>query len=54
MIWLGFDNTNTLHFLYKVNNLNLNNYDLVIDSTNLTPEQVVKQIKQGYDKFLNK
>ena len=40
--------------LYKVNNLNLNNYDLVIDSTNLTPEQVVNQIKQGYDKFLSK
>lgn len=40
--------------LYNVNNLELNNYDLIIDSSNLTPEQVVNEIKIGYDNFINK
>lgn len=40
--------------LYNVNNLDLNNYDLVIDSTNLTPTQIVEQIKQAYENFLSK
>lgn len=39
--------------LYNVNNLNMENYDLIIDSSNLTPNEVVEAIKQGYDKFIN-
>ncbi len=34
--------------LYKTNNLNLNNYDLIIDSSNLTPEQVMNIIYEKY------
>ena len=37
--------------LYGVNNLNLDNYDFVIDSSNLTPEQVMDEIYSAYLKF---
>ena len=38
--------------LYRTNNLNLNNYNLVINSSNLTPEEIVEQIKIAYDNFI--
>ncbi|MBO5954716.1 MAG: nucleoside monophosphate kinase [Clostridia bacterium] len=38
--------------LYNVNNLNLNNYDYVIDSSNLTPSEVVEKIYKNYQKFI--
>ncbi len=34
--------------LYQVNNLNPNNYDYVIDSSNLTPSEVVAKIYKKY------
>jgi len=37
--------------LYGVNNLNLKNYDYVIDSSNLSPEEIVEKI---YNKLKNK
>ena len=37
--------------LYKTNNLNLNNYDLVIDSSNLTPLEIMNIIHTEYMKF---
>ena len=40
--------------LYNIDNLNLNNYDLVINSKNLTPMQVVEEIYKNYQKFLKK
>lgn len=39
--------------LYKIDNLNLNNYDFVINSANLTPKEVTEKIYQAYVKFLN-
>lgn len=38
--------------LYNVDNLNPNNYDFVINSSNLTPEQIVEEIHKNYIKFL--
>lgn len=38
--------------IYNVNNLNLKNYDCVINSKNLTPEQVVQEIYENYQKFI--
>lgn len=40
--------------LYGVNNLNLNNYDFIIDSSNLTPSQVVEEIYSNYINFIEK
>lgn len=40
--------------LYGVNNLNKKNYDYVINSTKLTPEQIIKKIHKKYEKFLKK
>ena len=40
--------------LYQVNNLNLNNYDFVIDSSKLTPEKVVEEIHESYSNFIKK
>ena len=39
--------------LYQTNNLNLNNYDLVINSSDLSPEEIVEKIKSAYDNFKN-
>lgn len=39
--------------LYATNNLNLNNYDLVISSNNKTPEEIVEIIYQRYIKLCN-
>lgn len=39
--------------LYKTNNLNPNNYDFIIDSSNLTPKQIMKKIYSKYKKFIN-
>ena len=38
--------------LYGVRKENESNYDLVIDTTNLTPEQVADKIEQEYKKWL--
>ena len=38
--------------LYNTNNLNLNNYDCVISSKDLTPEQVAEKIYEEYQKFM--
>lgn len=38
--------------LYSTNNLNLNNYDMVINSNNLTPEEIVDKIYENYKNFL--
>lgn len=40
--------------LYGVNNLNKKNYNYVINSTKLTPEQIIKKIYKKYQKFLKK
>lgn len=40
--------------LYNIDNLNLNNYDLVVDSSNITPSEVVDEIHKKYLKFLEK
>lgn len=37
--------------LYNTNNTNIKNYDFVIDSTNLTPEQMADMIFEEYQKF---
>ncbi len=37
--------------LYKVHKEDLTNYDLIIDTTNKTPEQVAEQIEQQYIKW---
>ncbi len=39
--------------LYHVRKDDMNNYDLVIDTTNLTPSEVAKKIEEEYDKWLN-
>ena len=38
--------------LYQIDNLNLNNYDFVINSQYLTPAQIVDKIYIEYQKFL--
>ena len=38
--------------LYGVRKEDESNYDLVIDTTNLTPEQVANKIQQEYKKWL--
>lgn len=40
--------------IYNTNNLNPENYDLVISSTNKTPEEIVDEIFENYQKFLLK
>ena len=40
--------------IYTINNLNLKNYDLVISSTNLTPEEIADEIYENYKKFMLK
>ncbi len=38
---------------YGVNRDDMSNYDLVIDTSNLTPEEVAKKILDEYEKWLN-
>ncbi len=40
--------------LYNLNNLNLDNYDFVISSDNLSPEELADKIFNEYTKFLKK
>ena len=40
--------------LYNTNNLNPKNYDFVIDSSNLTPTEIMKKIFLAYENFLKK
>lgn len=40
--------------LYNTNNLNPNNYDLVISSSNKTPEEIVDEIYLKYKEFMQK
>ena len=40
--------------IYNTNNLNPNNYNLVISSNNLTPEEVVEIIHKEYQEFMQK
>ncbi len=40
--------------LYGVNNLNKNNYDLIIKTDNKTPEQIAEKIYKEYKKFMQK
>ena len=40
--------------LYHVHKDDMSNYDLVIDTTKLTPEQTAKIIEEEYEKWLNK
>lgn len=40
--------------VYGVRKEDESNYDLVLDTTNLTPEQVADKIKQEYEKWLQK
>lgn len=40
--------------LYKTNNLNFENYNLVISSDNKTPEEIVEIIYNEYTKFMQK
>lgn len=40
--------------LYNVDIQDMKNYDLVIDTTNLTPNEVANIIQENYFKFLNK
>lgn len=40
--------------LYKIRKEDMSNYDLVIDTTNLTPEEVANKIKEEYFKWLEK
>ena len=39
--------------IYHVRKEDLSNYDLVIDTTNLTPEQTAIKIEEGYNKWLS-
>ena len=39
--------------LYKIRKDDMNNYDLVIDTTQKTPEEVANIIKEEYEKWLN-
>ncbi len=38
--------------LYNVHKEDLNNYDLVLDTTNSTPEEIAEKIKAEYEKWL--
>lgn len=38
--------------LYNIDNLNLNNYDFIINSKDLSPEQIVDEIYKNYQKFI--
>lgn len=38
--------------LYQVHKEDLSNYDLVIDTTHITPEEVAEKIKREYEKWL--
>ena len=38
--------------LYKIRKEDMSNYDLVIDTTNLTPEEVASEIKEKYELWL--
>ena len=38
--------------LYNVHKEELNNYDLVLDTTNSTPEEIAEKIKAEYEKWL--
>lgn len=40
--------------LYNVHKEDLNNYDLVLDTTNNTPEEIAEMIKVEYEKWLEK
>ncbi len=40
--------------LYSIDNLNFNNYDLIINSKDKTPEEIVEIINKEYLKFINK
>jgi len=40
--------------LYHVHKEDMSNYDLVIDTTNMTPEEVAEQIKREYKNWLEK
>lgn len=39
--------------LYNINNFNLDNYNLVINSDNLSPEKIVEIIYEHYLKYIN-
>lgn len=39
--------------LYQIDNLNLNNYDFVISSKNLTPTEIAERIYNEYNNHLN-
>lgn len=38
--------------LYGVNNLNMNNYNFIISSDNITPEKVADKIFEAYENFI--
>lgn len=38
--------------LYHVRKEDMSNYDLVVDTTNMTPEEVAEEIKREYKKWL--
>ena len=38
--------------LYNVHKEDLNNYDLVLDTTNSTPEEIAQKIQEEYEKWL--
>lgn len=40
--------------LYHVHKDDMSNYDFVIDTTNLTPEEVAKMIEEEYEKWKQK
>jgi len=40
--------------LYQVHKDDMSNYDLVIDTTNITPEEVAEKIKKAYFEWLEK
>ena len=53
-IILRFNLENKRYFnLYGVHKEDLGNYDLIIDTTNLTPEQVAKKVYNDYIKWIN-
>ena len=39
--------------IYNTNNLNPENYDLVISSSNKSPEEIVEEIYKNYQNFIN-
>lgn len=45
---------NRYNSIYGINNLNPNNYDFVISSTNKTPEEIVDEIYKNYLEFMQK